>query len=214
MPGADAKGGRDSAAVTTKEACCTACEGHADCAAGVFDGKTCWFKTAKEVAGGCQHSSRSKFACVTPGHGPPAPPPPPSAHQLALEKQYTDQKNATCTKVRAKLPQLDSSAQAAFMAAYANLAKNKSDTAPVLAAAQTLLDAADVKAFLSNPDSWVAGGLDADLAICTIMSDATPRGLASRRRDCHLMAHPPVPLSRVSIGINRGCHRNDSHADG
>ena len=38
-------------------------------------------------------------------------------------------------------------------------------------------------------------------------------GGSSRRRDCHLMA-PPVPLSGVSIAINRGCHQNDSLADG
>ena len=39
------------------------------------------------------------------------------------------------------------------------------------------------------------------------------QGGNSRRRDCHLMA-PPVSLVGVSIGINRGCHQNDSLAGG
>ena len=35
----------------------------------------------------------------------------------------------------------------------------------------------------------------------------------SRRLDCHLMA-PPVFFVGVPTGINRGCHQNDSLADG
>ena len=37
-------------------------------------------------------------------------------------------------------------------------------------------------------------------------------GLASRRRDCHSAA-PPSTLG-ASIGIRKGCHQNDSLADG
>ena len=178
---ADAQGGRDSAPATTKEECCSACQASAKtgCAAGVWDGKTCWFKTAKEVSGGCQHSSRSKFACLTAlAPKPPTPPPPPSPAELALVKQYTTQKNETCAKVLAKLPTLDSSEEAAFMKAYANLATNGSDTGPVVAAAEKLLDSADMKKFLSAADSFTAGGLDADMVLCAVMSDATPAGLA------------------------------------
>ena len=42
---------------------------------------------------------------------------------------------------------------------------------------------------------------------------ATSAARISRRRGCHLMA-PPLPLVGVSIWINRGCHENDSLADG
>ena len=41
-----AKGSHESAKATTKEQCCSLCEARAGCAAGVFDGTSCWFKTA------------------------------------------------------------------------------------------------------------------------------------------------------------------------
>ena len=40
-----------------------------------------------------------------------------------------------------------------------------------------------------------------------------PAGAFSRRRDCH-SAPSPLPLVGVSIWIQRGCHQNDSLADG
>ncbi len=46
------KGSRESAPATTQAACCTLCSDRPGCAAGVFDGKTCWFKTAAAVKGG------------------------------------------------------------------------------------------------------------------------------------------------------------------
>ena len=175
------KGSRDNAPATTREECCTLCQQHAaqGCVAGVFDGSHCWFKTAGDLAHGCTHSSRAQFACLTAAAPhPPAPPPPPSPEYLALVKQYTDMREQACAKVVAKLPALDPEDEGAFTAAYANLAKNESATAPALAAAQKLLDSSDVKAFLTLPDSFTEGGLDAAMALCAVLSDATPAGLA------------------------------------
>ena len=39
-------------------------------------------------------------------------------------------------------------------------------------------------------------------------------GVALAVGETDILLHPPVPLSGVSIGINRGCHQNDSLADG
>ena len=176
------KGSRDSAPATTKEECCTACAQNAKsgCVAGVFDGAKCWFKTAADVSGGCTHSARSKFACLTSlAPKPPAPPTPPSAHQLALEKQYTTLMTTTCAKVTAKMPKFNAADEAAFTAAYANLAKDSKATQPALDAAQKLLDAADVKAFFTAPDSFSAGGMDASLVLCSVLKGGSPAGLAA-----------------------------------
>ena len=182
LPNCDyGKGSRDNAPATTKEECCSACEAAAKdgCVAGVFDGTHCWFKKASDIVHGCVHSPRSKFACLTPAAPhPPTPPPPPSPHQLALEKQYADLMEQTCAKVTAKAPAFDESEESAFMDAFQNLAKNMSDTEPVLAAAEKLLDSADVKALLSAPDSFTEGGLDASMVLCSLLTDATPAGLA------------------------------------
>ena len=72
------RGSRESAPATTQEQCCTLCQNRGGCAAGVFDGAKCWFKTAGQVKGGCVHSARSKAACV-PKSVKPGPPPPPPA---------------------------------------------------------------------------------------------------------------------------------------
>ena len=71
-----AKGSRDMAAAATEAACCSLCAARPGCAAGVFDGKSCWFKTAEEVKGGCVRSSRSVASCIPPVPPPPPPPPP------------------------------------------------------------------------------------------------------------------------------------------
>jgi hypothetical protein len=43
-----AKGGsHDAAKAATKEQCCALCAARSGCAAGVFDGTSCWFKTSK-----------------------------------------------------------------------------------------------------------------------------------------------------------------------
>ena len=71
------KGSRDNAPAATQAACCALCTARAGCAAGVFDGKKCWFKTGDEVEGGCHPSSRSVAACVPKNVKPPPTPPPP-----------------------------------------------------------------------------------------------------------------------------------------
>ena len=73
------KGSRASAPAATQEACCTLCQNRGGCAAGVFDGTTCWFKTAGDIKGGCQKSARVKAACVPKGVKPGPPPAPPPA---------------------------------------------------------------------------------------------------------------------------------------
>ena len=73
-----ARGSRDSGPATTQEACCTLCQNRSGCAAGVFDGTKCWFKTAQDVKGGCKTSARVKASCVPKGIRPgPSPPPGP-----------------------------------------------------------------------------------------------------------------------------------------
>ena len=59
------KGSHAAAAATTKEQCCSLCEARSGCAAGVFDGTNCWFKTAK-VRGGapCDFPLRPLDRCV------------------------------------------------------------------------------------------------------------------------------------------------------
>lgn len=75
------RGSRDSEPAATQADCCALCTNRPGCAAGVYDGTACWFKTASEVAGGCKKSARVKAACippsVKPGPTPPAPPTPP-----------------------------------------------------------------------------------------------------------------------------------------
>jgi hypothetical protein len=179
------KGSRDSAPATSKEQCCTLCQQSSGCVAGVWDGAHCWFKPASAVAHGCTHSARSKFACLTAAAPtPPTPPPPPSPEFYALEKQYTDLMSKSCAAAAAKAPGLSQADETAFTTAYAHLAENRTDTAPVLSAAAKLLDSANVKAFLSLPDSFGAGGLDASLVLCSVLRQATPAGAWKR---------PPAP---------------------
>ena len=82
------KGSRENAPASSKEECCSACEAAAKtgCVAGVWDGTHCWFKTAGDIAHGCTHSAKVKFACLTSlAPKPPAPPAPPSPEEIALE---------------------------------------------------------------------------------------------------------------------------------
>ena len=81
-------GSRASALAATQEACCAACTDRPGCAAGVFDGKSCWFKTAAQVKGGCTKRASVVAACIPPSvkpgpapgpaPGPPGPKPKPS----------------------------------------------------------------------------------------------------------------------------------------
>eukprot|EP01047_Picozoa_sp_COSAG01_P091468 COSAG01_NODE_23062_length_830_cov_0.668947_1_plen_57_part_10 len=57
-----------------------------------------------------------------------------------MEKQYTDLMSKSCAAAAAKAPELSQADETAFMTAYAHLAENGTDTAPVLSAAAKLLD--------------------------------------------------------------------------
>jgi hypothetical protein len=74
------KGSREFGLAPSRDECCSQCTNRSGCAAGVWDGTRCWFKTSQQAKGGCQNSSRAKDACipksVKPGP-PPGPPPPP-----------------------------------------------------------------------------------------------------------------------------------------
>ena len=85
-----AKGSREHAAATSQGQCCELCAARPGCAAGVFGAGSCWFKTAKQVKGGCEHHPNVNASLVTsvkpgpppppapkPPPGPPPPPPPP-----------------------------------------------------------------------------------------------------------------------------------------
>ena len=65
------------------------------------------------------------------------------------------------------------------MAEYVGWDPNNQSEAAVFSAARTLLSRPDVVAFLSRPDSFAPGGLDADLVLCAVLSDATPSSLAA-----------------------------------
>ena len=89
-------GSRDRAPAGSKEECCTLCQAHAGCVAGVLTGGECFFKTAQDVEGGCVKSSRAQFGCLTP-----------FVKQLAImEKKYSALLNTTCAAVAAKAPAL------------------------------------------------------------------------------------------------------------
>ena len=119
-------GTRLRAPASSKEECCTLCQAHAGCAAGVLTGGECFFKTAYDVEGGCVKSSRSQFGCLTP-----------FVKQLeTMEKKYRALLNATCAAVVARAPALPSAGVASFMAAFKNHSVAHIDPTQVLAAAR------------------------------------------------------------------------------
>jgi hypothetical protein len=65
-----------------------------------------------------------------------------------------------------------------FMNEYANYTGYNNETS-VIKAAHVLLSNTHVQAFLALPDSFGAGGLDADLVLCAVLVEATPAGLAN-----------------------------------
>ena len=139
------RGSRDRAPASSKEECCSLCQAHASCAAGVLTGDECFFKTAEDVEGGCIKSPRAQFACLTP-----------FVEKLAiLEKKYRALMNATCAEVVAKAPALPDAGVAAFKAAFKN--HTGGDPTQVLAAAKALLSLPAVRTFLSAPDSFALG---------------------------------------------------------
>lgn len=175
------KGSRDNAPATTKESCCSLCQGKTGCVAGVFDGSSCWFKTAAEVAAGCQKSGKVKFACLSGTVPTPAPPPScASAACQALERKYSSLKNDTCKSVVSQAPVPNADDLANFMKLYQNYTGQSSENeGPLLAAATKILQGdPKVAAFLALPDSFVAGGLDASMVLCAILTEGTPTALA------------------------------------
>jgi hypothetical protein len=100
-----------------------------------------------------------------------APPPP-------LEPALAALLNSTCARVVARAPAFDAADAAAFMSAYA-LFNGTGSEEPLLQLAERLLADAGVQAFLTLPDSFAPGGLDADMVLCAVLHDATPLGLAA-----------------------------------
>ena len=116
---------------------------------------------------------------AVPLDGPPRPPPPPppSPALQKLEQQYQAQLNATCAKVLPHVPVLPTADVNAFMQAYQAFNGTGSEDA-VFKAAQVLLSQSSLQAFMNMPDSFTAGGLDADMVLCAVLVDATPVALA------------------------------------
>jgi hypothetical protein len=85
--------------------------------------------------------------------------------------------NASCARAVAASPLLPPADAAAFMAAYSAFNGTGSEQNVTLLAKQLLSDPG-VQAFLTLPDSFAPGGLDADLVLCAVLRDATPLGLA------------------------------------
>lgn len=112
------------------------------------------------------------FAPSPPGkHGTVKECATPTAATIALEKKYNATRDAACATVQAKVPTLDATTVAAFMKEYQGFMGNTSE-APVIAAAAKVLADPKLTKFLSLPDSFSSGGLDASLVKCAIMSEA------------------------------------------
>ena len=169
------KGDRASAPAATKEICCSLCQAKGGCAAGVLTDGTCWFKTAEEVAGGCTHSSKVDFAC---GSGTvPTPAPAPTCASPAcqvLEQKYESMKNATCSFVRGRAPSPQFDTFMKLYHAYVG-GTNESD---VIAAATSILRGSAIAAFFALSDTFTAGGLDASMVLCAVLTQGTPLALA------------------------------------
>ena len=65
-----------------------------------------------------------------------------------------------------------------FMKVYVQY-KGTTSEADVIKHANALLARKDVLAFLALPESFGKGGLDAQFVLCTVLSEATPAGLAA-----------------------------------
>ena len=89
--GSPAHRSREHGNATTQAMCCTLCTNRPGCAAGVWDGAKCWYKTAAAVKGGCGHKAGVKGACIPKGvkPGPPPTPPPPPPPPLSCSVNGT-----------------------------------------------------------------------------------------------------------------------------
>lgn len=86
--------------------------------------------------------------------------------------------NATCSKVASQAPTPDAGDLAEFMKLYQAFQGGSADESPVVAAAQKVLQAPAMAAFLSRPDSFTGDGLDASMVLCAVLTDGTPTALA------------------------------------
>ena len=94
-----------------------------------------------------------------------------------LELEYEKMRNVTCKTVADKAPVPSSTDLANFMTLYQNYTGGD-DEAPVIAAAQKILNDPKVSAFLELPDSFGTGGLDAAMVLCAVLTEGTPTALA------------------------------------
>ncbi len=124
------------------------------------------------------YSSGTTPAPAPPHRHQPPPPPPMSPVVQKLMLEYSTIRNETCAKAAAHAPALPQAASSTFLDAYRAF-NGSNDERPVLQSARAILALANVQAFLGLPDSFsTADGLDAMLVKCTILSAATPLGLA------------------------------------
>ena len=105
----------------------------------------------------------------TPERPPPPPPPQFQKYEALL--------NATCGRVVSSSPTFPPGDASNFMNAYTKFNGTGSEES-VIAFAKQLLNASAIQQFLTLPDSFVNGGLDADFVLCAVLFDATPLGLA------------------------------------
>eukprot|EP01050_Picozoa_sp_SAG11_P010311 SAG11_NODE_1026_length_6141_cov_13.737008_5_plen_828_part_00 len=105
----------------------------------------------------------------------------PTAATIALEEKYNATRDSACATVLAKIPTLKATEVAAFMKEYQGFMGNTSE-APVIAAAAKVLADPELTAFLSLPDSFSTGGLDAAMVKCALMSEAA-RGTTAGRQE-------------------------------
>lgn len=99
------------------------------------------------------------------------------AHASSPLLKYETLQKQTCARVVPHVPVLSGKDADNFMAAYQKF-NGTSDEAPVLTLADKLLSSKDVTKFLGLPDSFQAGGLDADMVQCAVLASATPQVLA------------------------------------
>lgn len=95
-----------------------------------------------------------------------------------LEKKYSELLNKTCATALKQIPTLPAAGTTKFMQAYTSFNGSNSE-ADVIKYANSLLNRKDVQTFLGRPDSFVKGGPDASLVLCSVLIEATPVGLAN-----------------------------------
>jgi len=101
-----------------------------------------------------------------------------TVEQSTLEGMYKRRQVDACDKVKASLPSIPKNSVDSFMQAYHSFNGTGSED-EVFTQARNLLKLSSVETFLSLPDSFSENGLDAALAQCVVLSEATPEALAA-----------------------------------